>query len=101
MTRSARFLARERRGSLAVVRVQSGLLLSLAALAVAAQQPESPSASVNAIAAHARDLIRQGRVSDALPLISALEKRGASDPEAEFAAGEILQELGALRAEQL
>jgi Flp pilus assembly protein TadD len=99
MARSASFAA----SALPVVRVQLGLLLSLAALVVAAQQPKpkSPAGYVDAIAAHARDLIHQGKISDALPLLSALEKRGASDPEAEFAAGEILQELGALRAEQL
>jgi len=57
--------------------------------------------SVDAIAAQARELIGQKKITDALNLIVELQKRGSSDPEAEFAAGEILQELAAIRAEQL
>lgn len=48
-----------------------------------------------------RELIRQGKMSAALRNLAQLEKRGASDPEAKFAAGEIFQELGAARADQL
>jgi tetratricopeptide (TPR) repeat protein len=66
------------------------------------QKPEGrPTDSTAAIAAHASELIQQGKIADALARVAVLQKRGSSDPEAEFAAGEILQELAALRAEQL
>jgi hypothetical protein len=71
------------------------MLLVMAIIAGGAQK------SVDAIAAQARELIAQQKITDALNLIAELQKRGSSDPEAEFAAGEILQELAALRAEQL
>jgi Flp pilus assembly protein TadD len=71
------------------------MLLVMAIIAGGAQK------SVDAIAAQARELITQQKITDALNLIAELQKRGSSDPEAEFAAGEILQELAALRAEQL
>jgi Flp pilus assembly protein TadD len=78
-----------------------GTLLLAAILATAitarAQQPDS----VAALAAQARQLISQGKITSALTLIGELQKRGPSDPEAEYAAGEILQELAALRAGQL
>jgi Flp pilus assembly protein TadD len=67
----------------------------MALLAGGAQKP------VDAIAAEARALISEKKITEALNLVSELQKRGAADPEAELAAGEILQELAALRAEQL
>jgi len=80
----------------------ASILLVFLALGFRAEEPkpQSRTDSVDAIVAQARDLIRQGKITEALDRVKALEKRG-SDPEAQFAAGEILQELGALRAEQL
>jgi Flp pilus assembly protein TadD len=48
-----------------------------------------------------RELIRQGKVIEALQVLQAIERRSPNDPEAKFAVGEIFQELAALRAEQL
>lgn len=49
----------------------------------------------------ARELIRQGKIVDALQNLENLEKLNRDDPETKFAVGEMLQELAALRAEQL
>ncbi len=79
------------------------MLLAIATIAAGGQQRQTEGAanSADTVAAQARELIHQGKIADALSLVSALQKRGTADPEAEFAAGEILQELAALRAEQL
>jgi len=78
------------------------VLIAVALAVTGGQQHQTQSSdSVDAIAAQARDLIHQGKITEALSRVATLEKRGVSDPEAELAAGEILQELAALRAEQL
>jgi Flp pilus assembly protein TadD len=79
------------------------MLLVTAMIAAGGQQrrTQSTANSTDPVAAQARELISQGKIANALNIISDLQKRGSSDPEAEFAAGEILQELAALRAEQL
>ena len=48
-----------------------------------------------------RDLIGQGKIVEALQEVERIQKSSPEDPDAKFAVGEILQELGALRAEQL
>lgn len=79
------------------------MLLALGVVTAASGQrrAESRADSVDAIASQARELIHKGKITDALARVSVLQKRGSTDAEAEFAAGEILQELAALRAEQL
>ena len=56
---------------------------------------------VAALADASRELIRQGKIVPALQKLAELEKLSVKDPEAKFALGEILQELAAVRAEQL
>ncbi|MDQ2711795.1 MAG: tetratricopeptide repeat protein [Acidobacteriota bacterium] len=62
---------------------------------------KGPDRSLTALIDTTREQIRQGQISSALKNLSAIQKRSASDPEAKFAMGEILQELAELRAEQL
>lgn len=71
-------------------------LLGLACQAIAHSDP-----AVSTLADESRALIRQGDVVAALAKLRELEKRSASDPEAKFSLGEILQELAASKAEQL
>jgi Flp pilus assembly protein TadD len=84
-------------------KLAAGVLLVFVGKALGGLEGKPPSSadSVAAIAAQARELIHEGKITEALNRVATLEKRGSSDPEAEFAAGEILQELAALRAEHL
>jgi tetratricopeptide (TPR) repeat protein len=87
------------------VRILLSTLLFVSFVAVMATLQARPaSASDSRLAGDikaVRELIRQGKVIEALQVLQAIERRSPNDPEAKFAVGEIFQELAALRAEQL
>jgi tetratricopeptide (TPR) repeat protein len=75
-------------------------------LVVGTVKPETPSTSsadgsLEATVEATRELIRKGNIVAALQNLSMIGSRSPDDPESKFAVGEILQELAALRAEQL
>jgi Flp pilus assembly protein TadD len=87
------------------LRILLSTLLLLSFIAVTGTlQAETAGASDSRLAVAvktARELIRQGKVGEALRNLDAIEKQYPDNPDAKFAVGEIFQELAAIRAEQL
>lgn len=85
------------------VRILVSILLFLVAATgrLQAGPSEASDSGLGVAVKAARELIRQGKMVEALKNLEAIDRHYPNNPEAKFAVGEIFQELAAVRAEQL
>ncbi len=77
------------------------LLLFLSLKGLAQTSRARADDTIAALVDRAREQAQGGKIVESLKLLEQLEKRSEHDPEAKLALGEMLQELAAMRAEQL